>query len=65
MPISKDVGPIKLDPETEEEGNDLLEAKKASFFIKILDDDDHQSHHEGLIKILDNSTIKIISRQNE
>lgn len=35
MPIIKDIGPIKLDPETEEEANDLLECGKGSFLIKI------------------------------
>jgi hypothetical protein len=35
MPVIKDIGPIKADPETEEEANDFLEAGKATFFIKI------------------------------
>ena len=64
MPIIKDVGPIKLDPETEEEANDLLECGKGSYLIKLIGDPQEAIYHEGLIKVA-GSEFRVISKKNE
>ena len=54
MPITVDVGPIKIDPETEEEASDFQQTKRATFFIKIkkMNAQDFLGNNgEGLIKI--------------
>lgn len=64
MPIIKEIGPIKIDNETEEESNDLIDARKGTFSIKIKTHQEDYLYHEGLIKIVENN-FRIISKLNQ
>lgn len=64
MPIIKEIGPIKIDNQTEQESNDLLDAKKGTFSLKIKSIGEEFVYHEGLIKIVRNN-LRIVTKLNQ